>query len=554
MAISINESVRDMKGYPDGRIANNNAYWNIGANPNFEQAGTTSATLGMGTMHRGDSYNGGSFWTAASQYRDGDWWTMIVPWHVSQEEQDRNTGARLHTATNCAIEYRRVVCYVQLLSDNKWYKVYDGVTSAHAFFRATETNQSYVAGGISIGTGPGGGPLVPWVNDPTNSNTKYSIHQVANQSPGLFGNELGNLVSSSEGGRIQIYFSYDSGQKFKNIFYGTEVRLALADPNGIDDLDNARILGYQGADAHPDTISTYSGPNSDGRPPYAHSRNKRLTREFQWFTAWCCNECNSNNFNTAQAGVSEEYFRANPPPIFFEEPDTTPDPDPDTGTTELTIGKWYAVEDGDSDPYFSKAGEPIVSSLTLEPSTQITLSPSTSQQFFYTISGDNLVASPPAIWSLSDTTNATIDSTSGLLTTNSSFTGELNSAGFYVTDVIITSQDVPTVRTRKTIRLQPPISGTKKVKVTNLEPGSAGETGIKVSVFYSDSSDLTGDKICDVNSVSISSTLEDGYAVMYIESAEISELAAGTSVVVVAENQTQTRGIRGVAAGTVVVA
>lgn len=550
--LTANSSVQDMKGYPDGRIVNNNAFWNIGASPSFESSGTTSATLGMGVRHKGDSYNGGSFWKAASQYRDGDWWTMMVPWNVCQEEGDVNTNARLHTASNIAIEYRRVVAYAQLLSDEKWYKVYDGIQNAHSFFRATETDQTYVSGGIEIATGAGGGPKVNWVNDPSNSNTKYSLHQVANQSTGVFNNEIGNIVSSPEGSRIQIYFPGDSGQKFKNLFYATELRLTKWNDGGADEIDNARILAYQGADCHPDAVSTASGTNADGRPPFSHSRNKRLTREFQWFTAWCCNECNSNNFETSIAGVDEAYFRANLPPIFLEEPTTPVDPDPDAGDVEITIGKWYDVEDGSGNPYFSKSSGAVVTQMSVSPNTNISLGPSENQQFTYTVSGSNLTASPAAGWSLSDTTNASIDATSGLLTTNASFTGETNQSGVYVINVILTSNDVPSVKTQIPVTLVPSVATTRKVRVAGLEPDSAGESGIQVSVFYSNASNLTGAKITDINAANIESTLENGEAVMYLTNAAIQALPSGTSVKVAAENQLKTKGFRGVATGTVV--
>lgn len=549
MAISVSESVRDMKGEPDGRAANNSSYFNPGSPNNFETYGTTAGALRQGTQHTGHLFNGGTWWNPIPEYKDADYWTHFATWNVCQEEQDRNTFARLHTNTNTAIEYRRVVTYVQLLSDLKWYRVYDGIANAHVFFLANEVNQQYVAGGIISRTGAGGGPVIKWVNNPSDSNTKFCLHQVGNTPAGMVNSEYGTLEVGSAGNRIRLYYSYNSGQIFKNIFTGTEMRLVKWDTGGAEIDSNARILSYQGGDWFPNVSSRVE---DDLRPAFAYSRYKRLTTEFQWFTAWCANEIFSDNKDTANAGVSEAYYRANLPPVFFEEPTIPDTPDPDSGTSEITIGKWYSVSDTEGNPYFSKTSDPVVSQISISPAETITLSPSQTQQFNYVISGSNLSASPSGLWSLSDTTNATIDSVSGQLITKPTFSGDLNQTSYYITDVIITSQDIPSVSARKTIRLQPPAVGTKKVKITELEPDAAGESGIRVSIFYAHSTNLTGNKIADVSSVSISSTLENGHAVMYISAPELENIAVGTSVVVVAENQTKTKGIRGVASGTVI--
>lgn len=556
MALTVSSSVNDMKGYPDGSFAGNNSWFNIGASPSFEDTpGATAATLRMGTIHRGDMFNGGSWWNPSAEFRDADYWTHFVTWNVVQEERNPISFNRLHTATNAAVEYRRCYIAVQLRSNNQWYIVYDTVVQ-HAHFRATESSQQYVGGGIEQRTGQWGNPIIRWVNDPTNSNTKYSLHQQASNAAGLYNGSLpkyGSVESGSQGSRIRLYNpNNDSGPIFRNIFTLTEMRLTKWDSGGVDDLNNAWLLNYQGGDFFPNLNSTVE---QDQRPAFAYSRARRLTRDFQFFTAWCCNEISSDNRNTADAGVSEAYFRSNLPPIFFESGATpTPAPAPaPTPAPELpgNIAKWYDVLDGNDDPYFTKTTDAGITTFSISPSTNVVLGPSQSQVFTATVAGAN-ITDTTVTWSLSDTTNASINATTGLLTTNANFTGELNNSNNYSTTVIATSNQLTNINATKTITLVPSSAGTRRVKISGIDPQAAGQTGVNVSVFYSHQSNLTGAKITDINGASIDNTLEEGFAVMYLNDSIIDTLPLGTTVKVAAQNQTDTRGFRGVATGVVI--
>lgn len=542
--------VSDMTGVPDGRMINNDAYWNKGSPYNYESYGGHAGSLRMGAVPRGDQFNGGSWWNPISAYKDSDYWTHFVAWAVVQEEGGVGSqkDQRLHSGTNVAIEFRRHI--VELLAKNTidgwtagtWYRIVDTV-GGYGFFRATESGQIYTVGGISQAGTSGGGIKVQWMNTPGVNETKYCLHFIGN----------GGLASgySLENNRINLT---SRTQNLRNMFVMLEARLVQWDTGGAAlNTSGNRLLMYMGGDWFP---NSYSPEGDDKRPAFAYSRSKRLTTEWQKFTATCLNEqVNIDHADPANAGVSISQFFSNKPPYVLQvdsgtTPAPTPAPTPVPTPVDLaTTGVWGDREDTGV-PTFVDTTDVVVTGVSISPSLDLYNTVSQTRQFTATVMGENLTDTT-VTWSVSPSTNCSIDS-AGLLTINSTLTGELIGTNFYPVYVRATADQDGASYGEAIVKIISNLVGTLRVKVVGIEASAAGTTGIDVSVFTPVTGSPTGTKIADASGLTIEPTLESGAAVLYVDSNNFSNLTVGQAVKVVAQNSANTQGFRGTATGVVV--
>jgi hypothetical protein len=92
------------------------------------------------------------------------------------------------------------------------------------------------------------------------------------------------------------------------VFVTLHARLVVDDAKKPDDRDKARLLVWTGADYYIDRNTNWSVPN----PAAAASRSKRVTREWQAFSATTLSDV---GVQEPGGGITEAEFRRNPPPL-----------------------------------------------------------------------------------------------------------------------------------------------------------------------------------------------------------------------------------------------
>lgn len=95
------------------------------------------------------------------------------------------------------------------------------------------------------------------------------------------------------------------------LVYGYLARMGLWNPNGVDNRDSSSCVLATAGDPYP---SPEFNPGQAGNlPGHAHSRLKRVPKEWTWFTSTTLTNCRQDH-NGPTAAITTQSLRSNPPP------------------------------------------------------------------------------------------------------------------------------------------------------------------------------------------------------------------------------------------------
>jgi hypothetical protein len=198
---------------------------------------------------------------------NGTYWNFLLPWFVQFEGEG-------NAAHNTRIQMRNMKVFIKTRSGGTWYKV----------------NKSDGVGGILC---PQGSNYFHCPQSGVLRKEAEGVSSLPQPSYNLHG---------WWGSRESI-----NGPDVAAVVVTLQARLAVDNPNGVDDRSRAKYLVQVGADYYPT-----NGSAETVLPAVGISRAKLLTNDWQSFTMATFNDVGKQE---PGGGVSSREMRANPPPM-----------------------------------------------------------------------------------------------------------------------------------------------------------------------------------------------------------------------------------------------
>jgi hypothetical protein len=259
------------------------------------------AVIAAGALPRGTTVASGI--GVPPQYLGPGPWPLYSPWIVALEEADLATGTtRLHTETNCAIQFERTILCVYRNSLSAWQTIRDR-TDMHTLFLADEEYLLAEYAHTAVQTrapGPGEGAGII-MRVPAGSGD--AIHCTFVKGPigfplSVWGNgiDLSSIVTD-----------------IRCLAVAYRLRAVPWDPNGSFTPANVRLVIHVGSD------SRVVDPHPWGMPPHVLTCQRRVLTTWDWYTGITLRDTIRSDRQdagspSAEAGFTKSQALANPIP------------------------------------------------------------------------------------------------------------------------------------------------------------------------------------------------------------------------------------------------